>query len=165
MITTKLQNLRLILMLLLLSMMPNAFASDNAECKNVIRFQPVTELSMDYLGWLADPVSNSSAQGGVVFWPFDEESHPTKGEWVGLGVVLANTGDISSRSIGGIIWVRREWQSRITFEAAQQRVARIHFIVQAKQAGCDKTIDFEIGADQTVHFGAESIGRVKSLVE
>ena len=165
MVTTKLQNLRLILMLLLLSMMPNAFASGDAECQNVIRFQPVTVLSMDYLGWLADPISSSSAQGGVVFWPFDEESYPSKGGWVGFGVVLANTGDISTRSTGGIIWVRREWQSRITYKAAKQGVAGIQFVVQAKQADCAKAIDFEISPDLTVHFGSESVGRVKSIVE
>lgn len=120
---------------------------------------------MDYLGWLADPISSSGAQGGVVFWPFDDESHPSKGEWVGYGVALANTGDISSRSTGGIIWVRREWQSRITYKATKRGVASIQFAVQAKQADCAKTIDFEISPDLSVHFGGQSIGRVKSIVE
>jgi hypothetical protein len=145
-------------------MISNAFASNNTECQKILRIQPVEAIPMDYLGWLAQPISSSSGQGGVVFWQFDEESHPSQGDWVGLGVALANTGDIDARSVGGIIWVRKGWQNRVEVKVKQE-VAGIEFSVQANRADCAKTTDFEIGSDRTVNFGRQSVGRMKSIVE
>jgi hypothetical protein len=165
MIGIKNLNRKLIPILFLFAITSSAFAVDNAECKKIIRFQSVEALSMDYLGWLARPISSSSGQGGVVFWPFDEESYPNQGDWEGYGVVLANTGDIDARSVGGVIWVRKDWKNRVHFKVAEQGEASIEFDVQTKRADCAKTVIFEIRPDRTVDFGGESVGRVKSIVE
>jgi hypothetical protein len=161
---TKLLNWRLISMLYLLGAMSNTFASGNVECQKILKIQPTTSISMDYLGWLAEPVVSTSADGGVVFRPFDEESHPVQGDWAGFGVVLADTGDIDAPSVGGIIWIRKGWRNRVHFEAATEG-ASIVFTIQTTKPGCAKTINFVISPDQTVNFGGESIGRVKSIVE
>ena len=93
--------------LLAIALCNSAFGADLARCEGVVKFERTTFLSMDHLGWLANPISASSSLGGVAFWPFDEESYPTRGEWAGVGVALANTGDIGAKSIGGVVWVKK----------------------------------------------------------
>ncbi|WP_284319338.1 hypothetical protein [Dyella acidisoli] len=156
--------LNLLLFIMLAAMASNICAAEKNECSNVIKFEPIATLPVNYLGWLATPISSSDADGGVVFWPFDEESYPTKGEWASIGIALGNTGDIGAQSIGGIIWVKKNVKSRVDYKAIDKS-ARVMFTIRDGQDGCNQAIVFEVDNNRNVNFGGLLVGKAKSIVE
>ncbi|GLQ96513.1 hypothetical protein [Dyella mobilis] len=143
---------------------PRVHAAEKSQCSDLVKFEPITTLPLNYLGWLADPISSSNANGGVVFWPFDEESYPTRGEWASLGIVLGNSGDIGAQSIGGIIWVKKSMRPHIDYKAADKS-SRVTFTVRDEQEECSQEITFELDSNRNVNFGGKVIGKAKSIAE
>ena len=131
------------------------------ECRDVLRFEASSSLSIDYLGWLATPVSASSSLGGVIFWPFDQESRSVHGSWIAFGVALANTGDIGAASVGGLVWVRKDWKGSVAYKATGEAAASISFSPTLGDRSCGGSIRFEIKSDHVVAFDGRVVGHVR----
>jgi hypothetical protein len=142
-----------------------AFGAEPAACEQMVKFQLIDKVSMNYLGWLASPVASISDHGGgVVFWPFDEESRPTDGQWIAIGVGLANTGDVLAPSLGGIVWVKTGEQDNVKFEAGKKGGGAITFTMDEPRS-CDRDFRLALDQDHQLWFDKHILGKVKDIVD
>ncbi|WP_146745353.1 hypothetical protein [Dyella jiangningensis] len=136
--------------------------ADNAKqsCASDIRFEGVSSISINSLGWLAIPKSISAAEGSVVFWPFDTESQPVQAEWSALAIVLANSGDIGANSVGGIIWVKKTKISGVKIDLISRPAASVTFSFDKDNTNCREGVKFELTNSSEVKFGGRTVGKI-----
>lgn len=97
----------------------------NAACSDFFKFEPDAKLSVNAISKLgeADDSGPATASGGsIVYWAFDREDQPSRGEWSAYAVVYAASSQSYERHPGGVIWAK--WRGQDLYESYDLKRAK-----------------------------------------
>lgn len=128
---------KLAIVLVLLS--SGVFANEN----NAVRFEQIERVSVKELWSLTANPPIFSNRGAVMgYWSFDVENRPARGEWFGVGIVLAGFGDIDEVPVGVLVWARNSTKFLLDKSREEtSKTGRPHVIFASSRCSDGKECD------------------------
>jgi len=132
-------------------------------CSLDVKFTSVKKISINYLGWLATPVTFSGNEGTIVYWPFDNENQPLYRGWTAVGLAVFSTGDIASDSVGGILWTKGNGllNPAESPKSSRQNEAGVTFDISKDGKLCDKHLIMRISNDGSIYIAHHLLSNVR----
>ena len=98
----------------------------NAACSDFFKFEPDAKLSVNAISKLGAPDDSAPTTpngGSIVYWAFDREDYPARGEWAAYAVVYAASSQSYEWHPGGVIWAK--WRGQDLYAAYDLKRAKI----------------------------------------